>query len=348
MKTGRNDACPCGSGKKYKKCCGLKGAGTTGALAAQEHGLFREQMARFQEWAQTTVFDGEEILDALYELYYDTYAEGDPDLPLLDELILHDVEEWGLFELWEESGYSRVESGIRNGSLPEALVELGEALLAGIFSLYEVREVLDGGRLRLRELVSGTEWIVYHDLAEESLGENVAFYGRISRFRSIRVLTGGSWIPLPQPVVESMMDVREDLRESLGEGEVDWRDVHRCAGLLRTTMVVHLQFFMDSVMGEEKAMPDFFILPGTGRQVVAEFRKDANAEGKAAILAWDGASRIEIPLTKKRGTVRIEMNAVWLDVRNTSEDPEAMDRYFEEILDRLAPWLPALPDELPF
>ncbi len=23
-KTGRNDPCPCGSGKKYKKCCALK------------------------------------------------------------------------------------------------------------------------------------------------------------------------------------------------------------------------------------------------------------------------------------------------------------------------------------
>ena len=24
QKVGRNDPCPCGSGKKYKKCCGLK------------------------------------------------------------------------------------------------------------------------------------------------------------------------------------------------------------------------------------------------------------------------------------------------------------------------------------
>ncbi|WP_204338116.1 SEC-C metal-binding domain-containing protein, partial [Proteus mirabilis] len=23
QKVGRNDPCPCGSGKKYKKCCGL-------------------------------------------------------------------------------------------------------------------------------------------------------------------------------------------------------------------------------------------------------------------------------------------------------------------------------------
>jgi uncharacterized protein YecA (UPF0149 family) len=26
VKTGRNDPCSCGSGKKYKKCCALKGA----------------------------------------------------------------------------------------------------------------------------------------------------------------------------------------------------------------------------------------------------------------------------------------------------------------------------------
>jgi preprotein translocase subunit SecA len=25
-KAGRNDPCPCGSGKKYKKCCALKGS----------------------------------------------------------------------------------------------------------------------------------------------------------------------------------------------------------------------------------------------------------------------------------------------------------------------------------
>jgi hypothetical protein len=29
-KAGRNDACPCGSGKKYKKCCELKQQGMRG------------------------------------------------------------------------------------------------------------------------------------------------------------------------------------------------------------------------------------------------------------------------------------------------------------------------------
>lgn len=30
-RVGRNSPCPCGSGKKYKQCCGLAGAGTRGS-----------------------------------------------------------------------------------------------------------------------------------------------------------------------------------------------------------------------------------------------------------------------------------------------------------------------------
>lgn len=34
MKVGRNDPCPCGSGKKFKKCCAAKGETTTADLKA--------------------------------------------------------------------------------------------------------------------------------------------------------------------------------------------------------------------------------------------------------------------------------------------------------------------------
>src|SRR4030095_16071617 len=34
MTVGRNDRCPCGSGKKFKKCCGTKGGTTTAGLTA--------------------------------------------------------------------------------------------------------------------------------------------------------------------------------------------------------------------------------------------------------------------------------------------------------------------------
>ncbi len=34
MTLGRNDPCPCGSGRKYKKCCAAKGEPTTADLSA--------------------------------------------------------------------------------------------------------------------------------------------------------------------------------------------------------------------------------------------------------------------------------------------------------------------------
>ena len=34
MTVGRNDPCPCGSGKKFKKCCAAKGETTTAGLTA--------------------------------------------------------------------------------------------------------------------------------------------------------------------------------------------------------------------------------------------------------------------------------------------------------------------------
>jgi hypothetical protein len=34
MTVGRNDLCPCGSGKKFKKCCAAKGETTTAGLEA--------------------------------------------------------------------------------------------------------------------------------------------------------------------------------------------------------------------------------------------------------------------------------------------------------------------------
>ena len=48
METGRNDPCPCGSGKKYKKCCIKKSTDTsrTGDLGITEQFL-RDKLQKF-------------------------------------------------------------------------------------------------------------------------------------------------------------------------------------------------------------------------------------------------------------------------------------------------------------
>lgn len=42
LKIGRNDLCPCGSGKKYKKCCAMYEDARTAQLSEDEYKLFRE------------------------------------------------------------------------------------------------------------------------------------------------------------------------------------------------------------------------------------------------------------------------------------------------------------------
>jgi hypothetical protein len=53
---GRNDPCPCGSGKKYKKCCGAKQAGRimnavnlTSCTAAKMNSFFQSKIAESGE-----------------------------------------------------------------------------------------------------------------------------------------------------------------------------------------------------------------------------------------------------------------------------------------------------------
>ncbi len=48
MKAGRNDPCPCGSGKKYKKCCALAHAGALAVETAPGHALSAARSSRGQ------------------------------------------------------------------------------------------------------------------------------------------------------------------------------------------------------------------------------------------------------------------------------------------------------------
>lgn len=45
---GRNDPCPCGSGRKYKRCCGVSGQART-ASAEDEHGRLIEEVTGWAE-----------------------------------------------------------------------------------------------------------------------------------------------------------------------------------------------------------------------------------------------------------------------------------------------------------
>ncbi|MBU9713632.1 YecA family protein [Evansella tamaricis] len=89
IKIGRNDACPCGSGKKYKKCC-LNKIQENVLLNVEDQQDFNELLPKLFEYSKQ--FDGE--LQAIYQRYSSTYEKlKTGDSKAFSKLLFH----WLLF-----------------------------------------------------------------------------------------------------------------------------------------------------------------------------------------------------------------------------------------------------------
>jgi hypothetical protein len=218
---GRNEPCPCGSGKKYKKCCQSREE----QVAARQ----REQMSaapRALDWlaqrypeemAEAVQFDyfgdpGEEYLGALGELS-----------PGHQEMLQINIGEWTLADARIEVKGKKVPVrelllGPGGPLLPAAgkdwLRRLGERRL----SLYEVREARPGEGLLLADLLRPEEPAVWVDErgASRSLVRWDVLGARLVRQGSGWVLSGAGY---PFVREEGMACRHEILREMTGE---DW------------------------------------------------------------------------------------------------------------------------------
>ncbi len=71
MKIGRNDPCPCGSGKKYKKCCLNKSIGTEKELYEEEHDDWKDYEGEYETRENYMT----ELAKSLVELSKDKHYE---------------------------------------------------------------------------------------------------------------------------------------------------------------------------------------------------------------------------------------------------------------------------------
>ncbi|AMV70932.1 hypothetical protein JCM30471_27510 [Desulfuromonas carbonis] len=216
---GRNEPCPCGSGKKYKKCCLDK----DGQFAARQ----REQMSatpRALDWLEQHY--PEEIAEAVRIDYF-----GDPEQvnlhalsalsPHFQEMLQVNIGEWTLADARIEVKGKRVPVrelllGPGGPLLPAAgkdwLRRLGERRL----SLYEVREAKAGEGLLLVDLLLPDEPAVWVDErgASRSLVRWDVFGARLVRQESGWVLSGAAY---PFVRAEGLTCRDKILREMAGE-----------------------------------------------------------------------------------------------------------------------------------
>lgn len=151
-KLGRNDPCPCGSGKKFKKCCLARGAGTPGAWRPAERASALALLPEFTERPELAP-ERHAAVDAFW-----APLEWLPELDTEDPDILEDsagiYADWFAFDRGSANGRTPIEAllereGQRLGAGERAFLErLGRSELR----LYDVGDRSPGVGLGLVDL----------------------------------------------------------------------------------------------------------------------------------------------------------------------------------------------------
>ncbi len=196
MIPGRNDPCPCGSGRKYKKCHGASAIapheefapGAREAIAAQklDHDLV-ERMMKFSR-----VRYRQEWIDAALEAYVD-FGGTDPDAPPVDEAEFQLAMPWAFHAFpWGPTGESLAEHFRREQGrrLPTDSRALLDAQLRSWCSFWRIDSVEPGVGLGLTDLLTQEERFVHERMGSQEAKPGLMILGRVVDFGGISFIAG--------------------------------------------------------------------------------------------------------------------------------------------------------------
>ena len=227
MKTGRNDPCPCGSGRKYKQCCLLR-EGEAHAAPKRDRGpgmalswldqRFRRQTVTAIDGGYFAAFAPEQVRDALARLgpeYHEMLQINIADY-LLSEAIYERDEESGRGIDWV------LEAG---PALRPEQREFLEALADAPLRLYEVMSVRHGEGLALRDMLDPARSppFVTEHTASTTLRPGSMLGARILRLPGKSEI-GGAVYPLDRVVAAALIEHVRDEREGELEDPADGDD----------------------------------------------------------------------------------------------------------------------------
>lgn len=224
VKAGRNDPCPCGSGKKYKKCCLSQSQVPDNSPASQ---TYAAQARLFEELANfLTRRFRDEFLTAWADYYL---AEEGEDLPEPNEdhetvfmpyTLLH----------WDpdspDATTNCVDGGLvartflheRSRRLRDMDREILEILMRQPFSFYEVVSWLPDEDFLMRDLWTGQELTVSKLSADEELAPGEIMYAQMLPMPGVTVIAFSAPIAIGAAVKPAILGYRDNLHEQLEGG----------------------------------------------------------------------------------------------------------------------------------
>ncbi len=173
-KIGRNDPCPCGSGKKYKRCCLDQNASPVG-FTSDERRLALEKLDRFVETKLGA--EDDEAWESFFEFWTDQLEElNDQETQISEDF----YDAWFLWDCAPADGWRAVDRFLEEGPL----LSPGERHYLRLMRetavrLYEVVDVSPGESVTLVELASGAQAQVREKTASRSLVRGALLAARI-------------------------------------------------------------------------------------------------------------------------------------------------------------------------
>lgn len=207
MKTGRNEPCPCGSGRKYKQCC-LRASQASGP---PENLAWRRLRSLLDEYNRRDMVRfvadvyGEVAFDEAWQRFVaDDKATFDPeerDVPLFMP--------W-FYNRWApDAGKSRVQEVSLGGVRPTAeylrrkrnldplLREYLESCLASPFSVFEILRADVGRGMLMKDLLTGTEHDVMERSASTTMEEGDIVFGQVASAGGVTLMEASQPFVIP-------------------------------------------------------------------------------------------------------------------------------------------------------
>ena len=259
MKTiGRNDPCPCGSGKKYKKCCIDVAAATDSEFRRKER-IEDTLTPRLVEYALDTF--GVEALQSGWDSF--SGAEG-LELPEEDSSINLVFMPWYLFNCELQNQDSLTEPSITiaeafwkeyESDLTQDEIDYLNGAIGLPYSIYEVIETKPTIGMKLRDLFTQKETEVVDRNFSSVAVNGVIIYGAILEFGRVNSLLAISPLLLPHEFKDAVLDARKALTEELERDELTWADVVEFEAQIRM-LYLELMFEMVEEFDEQEVSGD--------------------------------------------------------------------------------------------
>ncbi len=237
MKIGRNAPCPCGSGKKYKKCCLKETAFSPEALHYRRlSNAFGDLMPKLIDYGMATV--GKETLD---EAMNEFFGWPEPD-EMLEEGTAERAEglfwPWFVFN-WE---YEPADDDENDPVIPEdlTLAELflmekrldpesveGKLILAArrnLLSFYEVLAVQPGESVQIKDILTGTEMHVQERMGSRNLERGDILFASAVRVGHVGMFLSMAPAVFPTGMKPGLIELRRVL--SRGRGKATRKDLY--------------------------------------------------------------------------------------------------------------------------